>query len=646
MDKRVLFPINNAKARDTFFVNEDRSYLVKHAGNYHPEIQKYIERAKPIKDMVQVLLTALGAYEDWGQNVNGDRFRRTPLKNPGEDYGYRTFVTNANYFNHHVNKDPLLSKGKVLCSVWNDKSKRVELVVGIDVNKDPEGAASASNGETLAFSMGCKTPYDTCSICSNKAKNRSEYCDHLKYMMNQIDPASGELVGADNPYPKFFDISRVLIPADKTAYMWTKIAGAANHFDGVPSAFIAEAVNSGGDFMQKVASYREEHKKSATITKRINLAPHFAKLVDETLPRANAMREKMIPQLPKEAVDKLAELPLDQVLSTFAGMGMMPTKQEFDRLVIRFIITNKDKMHAGFEEMDTMVGNLIRPECFNDSIAEAISPMMPDRAMLRPFLLQQLLKVKEMLDAKDPQATKIAEDLRSLNVESVKPANPPVTPATIVGLIAVMYALATQHAAGGALGGLGSFIKDNPFLALALGAGAMRGVQVASQKPAPVGMYDVDDPNRSFYTNDWQSRFARMQARPVSVIKTGSLNKQAVDDALFRKVYYGVPAVLAAGHIAKAKNDADPRSAGPVSKFIGNHPKAIASGMLMHHVLTKKAGAEIAGALDSVSRLLKTASIADEEFLGMLPDEDYIRIADLAILQTAKEINDSVLGGT
>ena len=116
-----------------------------------------------------------------------------------------------------MNKDPALAKGKVLEAVWNDKAKRVELVVGIDPALDSDAANMLDNGEELCFSMGARLPYDVCTECGNKAKTRAEYCDHLRYQMNQIDPKSGRLIGAINPFPKFFDISRVLIPADKTA---------------------------------------------------------------------------------------------------------------------------------------------------------------------------------------------------------------------------------------------------------------------------------------------------------------------------------------------------------------------------------------------------------------------------------------------
>lgn len=650
MDKRVIFPTNDpsARERNTFFVNEDQKYLVKKADNYHPEIQKYISEAKPIKDLVQVLLTALGAYEFWGQNVNGDRFRRAPLSSTRPDYGYKTFLTNANYFTHHVNKDPNLAKGKVLAAVWNDRAKRVELVVGIDINKDPEAIAEIDSGRPLSFSMGCRTPYDVCTICGNKAKNRNEYCDHAKYMMNQIDHKSGELVGVDNPFPKFFDISRVLIPADKTAYMWAKIASADNPFHGVPSAYVAEVAGQ-PDMLEKVAAYKLEHaltKKSSmsriAMVKRIALPPQTAKIVDRAVPFVDEMSHRMAPKLPKEALDKLAEMPLEQVLSSFSALGMEPTKEEFDRLVVRFIINNKDSLPEKTAEVDELIGGMYHQDNINDSIVEALAPLAPYRSIYKPFLMKRAMYIRDKLREGDAEMLKHAQEARELLFD--KPAHmkgTAITAGTVAGLVAMMYAIASQHGTGGIGGMVGDFIKKNPFLAIALGAAAYKGL-ASLKKPSDTGIYDVDDPNREPYNINWQSRFARLQARPVTVIKTAA--KKPVDKALAYKALGGPVALFGASRLAKAKREADPHNAGPVSKIVADHPQDLYAGLMLEHVMGKPISGRIAKALESSSRVIKHASIEDKQFLELLPDEDYGIVSDLVILKAVKEIDD-FLGG-
>jgi hypothetical protein len=103
---------------------------------------------------------------------------------------------------------------------------RVELI--LEVNKKAPGAAAVvariKSGEPLYVSMGCKVDYDVCSICGNMAKNRLEYCDHLKTSMGRI-LSDGRQVFTFNPDPVFFDISLVTRPADPTAFALDKMAG-------------------------------------------------------------------------------------------------------------------------------------------------------------------------------------------------------------------------------------------------------------------------------------------------------------------------------------------------------------------------------------------------------------------------------------
>lgn len=69
----------------------------------------------------------------------------------------------------------------------------------------------------------CKIPFDVCSVCSNKAPTRKQYCEHLLFEMNKIH-GDGKQVFAMNPSPKFFDSSWVIRPADRTGHMIKKVA--------------------------------------------------------------------------------------------------------------------------------------------------------------------------------------------------------------------------------------------------------------------------------------------------------------------------------------------------------------------------------------------------------------------------------------
>lgn len=512
MDKRLVYPQYNQKGnRDVFSVTEDRRWLQKTSSAYHPEIQKYIEQAKPIPNLIQVLLTALGAHEYWGQNVNGDRFYEDALKHKGPDYGHQTFLTNANYFTHHVNKDPALSKGKVLGAVWNEKAHRVELIVGIDQTLDPDAATALDNGESLCFSMGARLPFDVCTVCGNKARTRAEYCDHLRYQMNQIDPVSGLLVGAINPTPKFFDISRVMIPADKTAYMWEKIASAGAHpLSKMGSAQLAEIPvkdwNNVKFFDQKSFQKTASVQKSAEIRKQIPAIAHpvAVEKLKSALTQVKHALDADAEEIPKEVFSGGPNL--SQCLSCLAVLGIAPTAREKQTLVDLF--AGKD-------------GNLPHVEAgaahLNSALLQRLAPYAEGRSFFRPPLLRRIIAVVPL------------EKQSSVVDAAIAPAKAGMAITT-----GVLTALGAIFGVTGSLApkaktmvdqmptGLAGMIAQHPVLAGILGALVLRSMSSAP-RPVTSGNFTVADPSRGFYNNDWQRRFYEMQNRPVSVIKTGAV---------------------------------------------------------------------------------------------------------------------------
>lgn len=246
-----------------------------------PEVQQFLDKLKPDHNKIYVLVNALGAGEYWGSNINGDYFPEPSLIHEGPDFGYKTFY-NAHPFKHHVNKDPAKSFGDVVLAVWHPDMKRVELIIAIDRMKAKQLGAEdvcdkLDKGMFPDVSMGCKVPYDLCSICTDWKKyrkaqatfnpnlhpsvgkavlayhmrdpirglspTRDDYCDHLRHQLNRILP-DGRKVYMINTYPRFFDISFVFIGADKTAKVMAKLAmaypGWANNV--VPSWYVAESL--------------------------------------------------------------------------------------------------------------------------------------------------------------------------------------------------------------------------------------------------------------------------------------------------------------------------------------------------------------------------------------------------------------------
>ena len=205
------------------------------------EIRKFISKLskEDRHKNAYVLVNALGAGEFFGSNINADYFPWDSLSHEGDDYGYKTFLR-AHAFQHHVNKDPEKAFGVPVLSVLNPPMKRVELIIKLDRDAAKKQAADGiitriDKGEFPDVSMGCRVPYDVCSICGNRSKTRADYCQHMMpptemrhiYGPNKI-LEDGRKIYVINTHPRFFDISFVFIGADKTAKVMAKLASKGN----------------------------------------------------------------------------------------------------------------------------------------------------------------------------------------------------------------------------------------------------------------------------------------------------------------------------------------------------------------------------------------------------------------------------------
>jgi hypothetical protein len=194
------------------------SRLTKTASN---DIQEYWASLQKSPKYAYLHVLAMTDSNHYGPNNNGDWFNEEDLKKY-----HNTFCSDAHIFLHHINKDPAKSVGRPIYSFYNDAMHRVELILAVEKNNPlaADTIGKIRRGEQLFVSMGCKVPYDICSICNHQARTRSEYCDHLKFDMKKIFP-DGRQVYAINPPPlKFFDISIVSRPADRVAWALDKLA--------------------------------------------------------------------------------------------------------------------------------------------------------------------------------------------------------------------------------------------------------------------------------------------------------------------------------------------------------------------------------------------------------------------------------------
>ena len=212
-------------------IGNDKIDLVKRAG---AEFVNTLQNIKFAKDEVPVHMIAIGATEDYGPNRNGDGFKRACC----EQY-HDTFVKHARFYRDHLNKNPAKSYGLVKASAYHEPMRRIELVAALNGTKEAaerNGGLLAdkeleklASGDDIGVSMACTIPFDVCSHCGNKARTRAEYCDDtssgghckaggLKHNLGKC-AFDGSVLHADNPNPRFFDISHVFRPADRIAYI-------------------------------------------------------------------------------------------------------------------------------------------------------------------------------------------------------------------------------------------------------------------------------------------------------------------------------------------------------------------------------------------------------------------------------------------
>lgn len=306
MDKRVDYIYGDHNSSVLTLIHP--GHLTKTA-EISEELQQFVKDLKRKVDVTYALVNALSAGEYYGSNRNGDYFPEQALL-----AYHKTFEALGGIYKHHINKDSTLSMGKIIFSHYNPVMHRVELILELDNRKASPVISALEKGELPAVSMGCRVPYDVCSICGNRAKTRALYCDHLRNQMNET-LSDGRKVYAINTMPKFFDISVVTIPAERTA------------------GFIRRLLVGEVD---KVASYNTNHlsldkflEKTANFDTLANINKIINGQVEAASPDPNKLVLLSQKKFNKEQIEKLSTFPFNDVLSTMLALRVIPYREDF-----------------------------------------------------------------------------------------------------------------------------------------------------------------------------------------------------------------------------------------------------------------------------------------------------------------------------
>jgi hypothetical protein len=318
------------------------------------EALDFIRSVQPIPGKSIVLVLALGAYETYDLNRNGDGFNEFAYRLGQQptcgccraDNGawlsqdeilpahYSSFESYGKVYRHHQNTDPLKGCGDVIKAFWNPLMHRVELLLGVDNAKAPDLAERIADREYPAVSMGCRIKYDVCTICGHRAPTRKQYCDHLKFGMRQVTK-SGLRAGALNPSPRFFDISFVVRPADQTGYMMKKVAEV--------DVYEVRTSSEAGEYLDRLEQKRAELQKLSDIDKVIRGLPVDHKVSPLTETEAQHVRQyssmiqpavQTMPVMDDTTLTALSKHPVAHVLATLSSAGVILTTPEFIKLMM------------------------------------------------------------------------------------------------------------------------------------------------------------------------------------------------------------------------------------------------------------------------------------------------------------------------
>lgn len=427
----------------------DPGEKVKLASNLIPEVEDFIKCLRPDPRFTYVLVNAMGYSEYYGANSNKDWYGYNPkldfnglLHAPddwGKDYekdrkcgkywpyGYPTYY-GATVYAHHQNKDPeKYGFGDIIFVAPNHAMKRIELVKRIDNELiKMRGRASIldriRHGERVDVSMGCKVPFDLCSICTDwdtiqKAWDtfdskkhlhpgiailryhktvgpirglsitRKDYCEHMRTQAGKILP-DGRKVFVYNDFPRFFDNSFVWIGADRTArVMW----------------FLTPDMPSKADILARQQAPRIMIKDRTIIVKtameKAAGAPVKLSEMEKEIPGAFAREIRLHsfnePDIDKDVLEHSSKVyGIKQLLSTLAALGIVLKPGEFQHIVTASkpmgdrLNSALEKKACVFDTSLTKVSDdyVVSGEHFDEGLARIFGSMAPVRSSFAPHL--------------------------------------------------------------------------------------------------------------------------------------------------------------------------------------------------------------------------------------------------------------------
>jgi hypothetical protein len=305
----------------------DHNWLIQKTAG---EQREWLRDIKPVDGHELIHLLAVGDTEFFGYNRNADGFSEAD-----NERCHHRFVKDAHLFRNHKNKfgkDP--DFGYPVASYHHPDMKRIELVVAANKKTAGDIIHEVASGRDAAFSMGANMVHDVCTICGNKARTAKKHCEHGKRPMLGRVLADGRICALDNPNPYYVDISKVVRPAERTAYS-VKLLKAASE------GFIAEDdVIGGAERAEMLGIVLPDSFQRAEVPLQKWAALQALASIEKHIP---AIGHSLADTLPAELDDNTESAVRDEILKSgglkrvmenLHGRGILLKPKQFFRITI------------------------------------------------------------------------------------------------------------------------------------------------------------------------------------------------------------------------------------------------------------------------------------------------------------------------
>jgi hypothetical protein len=430
--------------------------LIKQASSLRPDVEAFVSKIQKNDNDLWVLVHAIGAGEVYGANRNGDLTNEDALNNvpsqwtgdpeldrkisPTWAYGWPTYYSAYVYANH-VNKDPKKKVGDVAFVSWDPHMKRVELILHMyrDLTEKWGGKWALKRmdaGDPVDVSMGMRVPFDLSetetdwekydaavktydpSIHMSPGKavlafhkqdpirglsiTRRDYTDLVKTSMNKIFP-DGRKVCVRNTFPRFFDISVVIIGAERPAKMLWKMASHCEAAGVKCAGGCAKGACGNKCTPSGALVYERSEKLMKTAGKKQGMVQKKSTIDKKTPsnfdPKSVAGLADSEEDLPRGILEAMAKRGPEEALSTSALMGMKLKPMEFQRLMLSMMgfgpmaeeLEAKNSVFPPTE--DTIKTPDISHKDFSPALASILQKFMSMRSGYEPYVRARIIKI-------------------------------------------------------------------------------------------------------------------------------------------------------------------------------------------------------------------------------------------------------------